>query len=485
MTHPTHPSDLYIDGAWRPAATGHRFAVLNPATEAEITQVADGGAEDAAAALDAADRARETWARTPARTRSQLLRSAYELVVERREEFAAVMTAEMGKPLKEARGEVDYGAAFLAWFADRATDGGGAFSPSPEGNLRIMVTRKPVGPCLLVTPWNFPLAMATRKIAPALAAGCTAVVKPAQLTPLTTLLLAQVFHEVGLPAGVLNVVPTTSAGAVVDPLLQDPRLRKLSFTGSTAVGKALLRKSADQVLRTSMELGGNAPFVVFDDADLDAAIDGAVAAKLRNMGEACTAANRFLVHVEVADDFARRLAERLAGLRLGDGADEETDIGPLINATSRSDVHALVTEAVGAGATLLTGGEVPAGAGFFYPPTVLTGVRAGSRITREEIFGPVAPVVTFETEDEAVDLANDTEFGLAAYLFTLDLDRILRMSERLESGMLGVNTGLISNAAAPFGGVKQSGLGREGGVHGIEEYQELQYVGLLDPWRSV
>jgi succinate-semialdehyde dehydrogenase / glutarate-semialdehyde dehydrogenase len=480
-----HPTDLYVDGRWEPAASGKRFSVGNPATGSELAEVADAGPDDAARAMDAAAAAQEGWARTPSRTRSQLLRAAFDLVVERREVFAALMTAEMGKPLREARGEVDYGAGFLAWFADRATAGAGGFAPSPEGNLRVLVARKPVGPCLLVTPWNFPLAMATRKIGPALAAGCTVVVKPAQLTPLTTLLLAQVFHEVGLPAGVLNVLPTSSASSVVDPLLRDTRLRKLSFTGSTEVGKALLRAAADQVLRTSMELGGNAPFLVFEDADLDAAVEGAVAAKLRNMGEACTAANRFLVQSGVVEEFAHRLSERLTGLRLGDGAQEDTDIGPLINASSRDDVHALVSEAVGEGATLLTGGEVPGGPGWFYPPTVLADVPAGSRIAREEIFGPVAPVTSFDTEDQAVALANDTEYGLAAYLFTADLDRVLRMSERLESGMLGVNTGLISNAAAPFGGVKQSGLGREGGATGLEEYQELQYVGLPDPWRAV
>jgi succinate-semialdehyde dehydrogenase/glutarate-semialdehyde dehydrogenase len=476
------PTDLYLDGTWRPAAAGHRFAVLDPATGAEIASVADARAADAAVALDAAAGAQELWSRTPARTRSRILRDAFDLVIERRDRFAAAMTAEMGKPLREAQGEVDYGAGFLTWFADRATDPSGSSGRSPEGNLRITVTHKPVGPCLLVTPWNFPLAMATRKIAPALAAGCTTVVKPAQLTPLTTLLLAEVFHEVGLPAGVLNVIPSTTAAEVVDPLLQDRRLRKLSFTGSTQVGRSLLKAASDRVLRTSMELGGNAPFLVFDDADLDAALDGAVAAKLRNMGEACTAANRFLVQAGIHDEFAARFAERLSALRLGPGAQEGTDIGPMINERSRAEVHGLVSAALQGGARLLVGGALPEGAGWFYPPTVLADVPADARVAQEEIFGPVAPIIRFETEEDAVALANATEYGLAAYLFTRDQARVIRLSDRLETGMLGLNTGIISNPAAPFGGVKESGLGREGGAYGLSEYQETLYVGTPDPW---
>ena len=477
----TVPTDLYIAGRWTSATSARRFSVRDPATESEIAQVADSDAADAELAMAAAAEAQESWGATPSRARADILRNAFDLVIERRDEFASVITAEMGKPLREAQAEVDYGAEFLRWFADRATAGSGTYTASPDGKLRIMVTKKPVGPCLLVTPWNFPLAMATRKIGPALAAGCTAVVKPAQLTPLTTLLLTSVFDEVGLPAGVLNVVPTTNASEVVNPLLRDPRLRKVSFTGSTAVGKSLLRMSADRVLRTSMELGGNAPFIVFDDADIDQAVEGAVAAKLRNMGEACTAANRFLVQSGIHDEFARRLADRLGKLHLGAGAEPGTDIGPMISERSRQEVHALVRNAVDSGASVLVGGEIPAGDGYFYPPTVLAGVSADARVAREEVFGPVAPLIRFDCEDEAVALANDTEYGLASYLFTRDLTRALRIPDRLEFGMVGLNTGIISNPAAPFGGVKQSGLGREGGDCGLDEYQETQYIGTPAP----
>ncbi|WP_406021732.1 NAD-dependent succinate-semialdehyde dehydrogenase [Nocardioides sp. NBC_00850] len=477
LTTSAVPTDLYIAGRWTSAKSARRFSVRDPATELEIAQVADSDAVDAGLAMAAAAEAQESWGATPSRTRADILRNAFDLVVERRDEFARLITAEMGKPLREAQVEVDYGAEFLRWFADRATAGSGRYAASPDGKLRIMVTKKPVGPCLLITPWNFPLAMATRKIGPALAAGCTVVVKPAQLTPLTTLLLTSVFDEVGLPAGVLNVVPTTNASEVVNPLLRDPRLRKVSFTGSTAVGQNLLRTSADRVLRTSMELGGNAPFIVFDDADIDQAVDGAVAAKLRNMGEACTAANRFLVQNGIHDEFARRLADRFGKLRLGAGAEPGTDIGPMISERSRQEIHSSVRNAIDSGASTLVGGEIPAGRGYFYPPTVLAGVSADARVAREEVFGPVAPLIRFDSEDEAVALANDTEYGLASYLFTRDLSRAHRLPDRLEFGMVGLNTGIISNPAAPFGGVKQSGLGREGGDCGLEEYQETQYIG--------
>jgi succinate-semialdehyde dehydrogenase/glutarate-semialdehyde dehydrogenase len=476
------PTDLFIGGRWRAAGSGRRFDVHDPATGDTLAQVADAGPEDGVAALDAAVAAQDCWARTPPRDRAEILRRGFHGVTERAEDFALLITLEMGKPLAEARGEVSYGAEFLRWFSEEAVRTGGRYSTSPDGRSRLLVTKKPVGPCLLITPWNFPLAMATRKVAPALAAGCTAVLKPAELTPLTSALFAAVLHAAGLPDGVLNVLQTTSASAVTAPLIQDPRLRKLSFTGSTAVGRRLLADAAPNVLRTSMELGGNAPFLVFEDADLDAAVSGAVLAKLRNMGEACTAANRFIVAESVSEEFSRRLAERMAAMRIGAGVDDETAVGPLIDERSRARVHGLVADALRTGAQLVTGGRVVDGPGYFYPPTVLTDVDPGSRILSEEIFGPVAPVVTFATEDEAVTLANATEYGLVAYVFTSDMARGLRMAERIESGMLGLNTGVISNVAAPFGGVKQSGLGREGGTEGIEEYLSTMYVGMPDPY---
>ncbi|MBD8061556.1 NAD-dependent succinate-semialdehyde dehydrogenase [Oceanitalea stevensii] len=472
------PTTLLVGGAWRDAEGGATFDVHDPATGEVIAAVADASAADGAAAMDAAAAAQDAWAATPTRERAEVLRRAFDLVTERAEELATLMTLEMGKPLAESRGEVTYGGEFLRWFSEEAAHVNGRYQTAPEGTLRILTTTRPVGPCLFITPWNFPLAMATRKIAPALAAGCTVVLKPAALTPLTALALGQILLDAGVPDGVVNIVPTSSARTVTGPLLQDRRLRKLSFTGSTEVGRALLKEAAGNVLRTSMELGGSAPFVVFADADLDAALAGARQAKLRNMGEACTAANRFLVHEDVAEEFSRRLAEDFAGLTVGPGLEEGTDLGPLVSEDQRDGVHRLVTAARDGGARVLTGGEPVDGPGYFYRPTVLTGVAPDSPVMVNEIFGPVAPVTTFRDEDEAVRLANDSDVGLAAYVYTADLSRVLRLSERLEVGMVGVNTGLISNAAAPFGGVKHSGLGREGGVEGIEEYLETVYVAL-------
>jgi succinate-semialdehyde dehydrogenase/glutarate-semialdehyde dehydrogenase len=397
------------------------------------------------------------------------------------DDFAILMSLEMGKPFLEAKGEVAYGSEFLRWFSEEAVRVNGRYQTAPDGKNRLMVLKKPVGPALLITPWNFPLAMATRKIGPAIAAGCTSILKPAALTPLTSLLFAKVLHEVGVPAGVVNVIQTSRVSEVTGPIIKDSRLRKLSFTGSTPIGKMLIKDSADQVLRTSMELGGNAPFLVFEDADVDKAVEGAMQAKLRNMGEACTAANRFLIHESVADEFAKKLTARFAALKVARGVEEGTNIGPVIDEKSRNAIHALVTDATSKGAKILTGGVIPTGEGYFYPPTVLQGVAANSEILKNEIFGPVAPIVTFKTEDEAVAMANDTEYGLVAYAFTKDLNRGLRLAERLETGMFGLNTGLVSNPAGPFGGVKQSGLGREGSIEGIEEYLETVYVGIADP----
>jgi len=476
------PTNLFIGGKRQPAADGKTFDVEDPASGECLLSIADAGSEDGRAALNAAVAAQYEWATTAPRERGEILRRAFDLVTARTEDFALLTTLEMGKPLAEARGEVKYGAEFLRWFSEEAVRVSGRYSVAPDGNSRLLVTKKPVGPCLLITPWNFPLAMATRKIAPAIAAGCTMVLKPANLTPLTSLLLASVMEEAGLPDGVLNVIQTSSAGEVIGPLLKDSRLRKLSFTGSTAVGRQLIKDSADMVLRTSMELGGNAPFVVFEDADIDAVVLNAMAAKMRNMGEACTAANRFIVHDSVADEFSKKFAERMAELTVGRGTDDATTVGPLIDSKSRDKVHELVTSAVAAGAEVVVGGVPVDGAGYFYQPTVLRMVAPDSPILQEEIFGPVAPITAFSTEEEAVALANNTEFGLIAYVFTKDLNRGLRMGERLETGMLGLNTGVISNAAAPFGGVKQSGVGREGGTEGIEEYLSTQYIGIANPY---
>ena len=478
------PTDLFLDGAWRPASTGDRFDVIDPATGEVLTTVADASVEDGDAALAAAHRAQESWGRTAPRERAEILRRAFEIVTARAEDFALAMTLEMGKPLAEARGEVAYGAEFLRWFSEEAPRISGRYSAAPDGRNRLLVVQRPVGPCLFITPWNFPLAMATRKIAPAIAAGCTMVLKPAALTPLTALLLTDVLREAGLPDGVLNVIPTTHAGAVTGPLVRDPRLRKLSFTGSTGVGQRLIADSAAQVLRVSMELGGNAPFLVFEDADLDAAVDGAVLAKMRNGGEACVAANRFLVHESVATEFTRRFAERIGAFVPARGTDPSSTVGPLVDAATRDKVAALVDGAVAQGARIAVGGSALPGPGYFYQPTVLVDVPADADILREEIFGPVAPILTFRDEEEAIRLANDTEFGLVCFAYTRDLDRGLRLAERLETGMLGLNAGVVSNPAAPFGGVKQSGLGREGGAEGIHEYLETVYVGIADPFAS-
>jgi succinate-semialdehyde dehydrogenase/glutarate-semialdehyde dehydrogenase len=476
------PTGVYVAGHWRDASTGASFAVEDPSTGRTLVEVANATPEDGRSALDAAVQAQPSWGRTPPRERAEILRRAFDTVTARADDFALLMTLEMGKPLAESRGEAGYGAEFLRWFSEEAARISGRYAVAPDGKARLMVHKRPVGPCLFITPWNFPLAMATRKVAPAVAAGCTMVLKPAALTPLTTLLFTSVLEEAGLPPGVLNVVPTTDAGGVTGPLLRDPRLRKLSFTGSTEVGRSLLRDAADQVLRTSMELGGNAPFLVFEDADLDAAVEGATLAKLRNMGEACTAANRFLVHESVAEEFSSRLAERLTTLPVRRGTEDGAKVGPLIDEKSRRKVQELVDDAVSCGATVRTGGEPLPGSGYFYPPTVLTGVPVSARILAEEVFGPVAPVTTFRDEDEAVRMANDTQYGLVSYAYTRDVSRALRLADTLESGMLGLNVGVVSNPAAPFGGVKQSGLGREGGFEGIEEFLETKYVGLADPF---
>ncbi|MGI5466912.1 NAD-dependent succinate-semialdehyde dehydrogenase [Streptomyces sp. CA-132043] len=472
------PKQLFLDGRWQDAAGGRTLPVDDPATGRELCQVADAAPEDGRRALDAAVAAQESWADTAPRARSEILRRAYELIIERKEDLALLMTLEMGKPLAEARGEVGYAAEFFRWFSEEAVRIDGGMSRTPDGANRVLVMRQPVGPCMLITPWNFPLAMGTRKIGPAVAAGCTMVLKPAPQTPLSSLALAAIMTEAGLPPGVLNVVTTTDAAGVVEPLLRSGDIRKLSFTGSTQVGRILLSQCADTVVRTSMELGGNAPFLVFADADLDKAVDGAMVAKMRNMGEACTAANRFFVHRSVADAFAARLAERMGALTVGPGTQDGTDVGPLIDAAGRDKAAGLVQDAVRRGAKTVIGGEAPDGAGYFYPPTVLTGVHPDSELMSTEIFGPVAAILTFDDEDEAVRAANDTEWGLVGYLFTENLDRALRVGERLETGMVGVNTGLVSNPAAPFGGVKQSGLGREGGRVGIEEFLEYKYLAI-------
>jgi succinate-semialdehyde dehydrogenase/glutarate-semialdehyde dehydrogenase len=470
------PSGLFIGGEWRAAAGGRIFDVVDPATDEVIADVADGSAADAVAALDAAVAAAPAWAATAPRVRAEILRRSFDLLLGRTEDFATIMALEMGKPLAEARGEVAYGAEFLRWFSEEAVRISGRFGVNPEGTGQMMVSRHPVGPCFLITPWNFPLAMATRKIAPALAAGCTVVIKPAALTPLTTLLFVRVLQEAGLPAGVVNVITSSSARVVSSPIIADHRLRKLSFTGSTEVGRQLIGQSATGVLRTSMELGGNAPFIVFADADLDRAVDGAIQAKFRNSGQACTAANRFIVHESIVEYFADALRSRVEALTVGPGTDPETTIGPLIDQAAVESVHALVLDAVARGARLVVGGHPLPGPGTFYAPTVLTEVMPGSAILTEEIFGPVLAIASFHDEEEAIAMANDTEYGLVAYAYTRDLDRGQRLIDRLETGMLGLNAGLLSNAAAPFGGVKQSGMGREGGIEGIQEYLTTKYT---------
>ncbi|BBZ08886.1 NAD-dependent succinate-semialdehyde dehydrogenase [Mycolicibacterium doricum] len=470
------PAGLWIGGAERQATS--TFNVLDPSNGEVLAAVGDATAEDAVAALDAACAVQAQWAATPARQRGEILRSVFEAITERADDIAALMTLEMGKVLAESKGEVTYGAEFFRWFAEEAVRIGGRYTSSPAGTGRIVVTKQPVGPCYAITPWNFPLAMGTRKMGPAFAAGCTMIVKPAQETPLTMLYLAKLMDEAGLPKGVLSVLPTSSPGPVTEALLDDGRLRKLTFTGSTGVGKSLVKQSADKLLRTSMELGGNAPFIVFDDADIDAAVDGAMLAKMRNGGEACTAANRFHVANSVREEFTEKLVKRMSEVTLGNGLDESATLGPLINDKQLQKVTELVSDAVSRGATVAVGGVAPGGPGNFYPATVLADVPAGARILKEEVFGPVAPITGFDTEEEGIAAANDTEYGLAAYVYTRSLDRALRVAEGIQSGMVGVNRGVISDAAAPFGGIKESGFGREGGTEGIEEYLDTKYIAL-------
>jgi succinate-semialdehyde dehydrogenase/glutarate-semialdehyde dehydrogenase len=470
------PLDLLIGGKAVAASGGGTFEVIDPATGERIAEVADGTVEDAAAAVDAADAAAESWAATAPRQRAEILRKAFELMTSRADELAHLISLENGKALTDARGEVAYAAEFFRWYAEEAVRASGELTTAPSGANRIMVMRQPVGIAVLVTPWNFPAAMATRKIGPALAAGCTVVLKPASDTPLTALLMGKILDDAGVPAGVVNVLPSRRSGAVVSAMLHDPRVRKLSFTGSTEVGRVLLKEAADQVVNCSMELGGNAPFVVLDDADIDAAVEGAMVAKMRNGGEACTAANRFFVHADVAAEFSQKLADRMGAMRLGPGTADDTEVGPLVNEEAAAKVDELVQGAVSAGGTVVVGGTRPDRPGFYYDPTVLTDVPASAAILREEIFGPVAPIVTFTDEAEAIRLANDTEYGLVSYVYTRDLARGLRVSEALDSGMVGLNRGLVSDPAAPFGGTKQSGLGREGGHEGMLDYLESKYV---------
>jgi succinate-semialdehyde dehydrogenase/glutarate-semialdehyde dehydrogenase len=471
-------TQLFIGGEWRDATGGGTLDVEDPATGETIATVADATVDDAKSALAAADEAFKTWRHVPPRERADILRRAYDLIDERTDELALLMTLEMGKPVSESKGEIAYANNFLRWYSEEAVRINGRFTTNEAGNGRVLTMRQPIGPCLFITPWNFPLAMGTRKIGPAVAAGCTSVVKPAKQTPLSMLALAQILEEAGLPAGVVNVITAKSSGSVMQPLIEDPRVRKMSFTGSTEVGKTLIAQSAEQVLKVSMELGGNAPFLIFEDADLDAAVEGALLAKMRNGGEACTSANRFHVHESVAGAFADRLAARIGDMRVGRGTEDGVAVGPLIDEAQRSKVAELVDDAVGKGAKVLTGGERVDGAGYFYAPTVLGDVPANADLLSEEIFGPVAPITTFSSDDEAIAAANNTEYGLVSYVFTQDVDRAFRVIERLETGMIGFNQGIVSNAGAPFGGVKQSGFGREGGPEGLDEYLETKYVAM-------
>ncbi len=469
---------LYIGGEWRDASGGGTLSVEDPSTAEALCEVADATPEDAVSALDAASEAQAEWAKHPPRERGEILRRAFETLTERADELALLMTLEMGKTVAESKAEITYAAEFLRWFSEEAVRIEGRYAVPPAGAGRMLTMKQPVGPCLLITPWNFPMAMGTRKIGPAVAAGCTMVVKPAQQTPLSMLALARILEESGLPGGVLNVVTSSSSGSVMGPLISDPRARKLSFTGSTEVGRKLIEQSAEQILRVSMELGGNAPFIVFDDADVDAAVEGALIAKMRNIGEACTAANRFHVSESVSGEFAEKLASRMDAMKVGRGTEEGVEVGPLIDGTQRDKVADLVEDALGKGATALVGAEQVEGSGYFYRPTVLEGVTPEANLLKEEIFGPVAPVASFGSEEEAVAAANDTEYGLVAYVYTSDLKRALRVCEGLHTGMVGLNQGMVSNASAPFGGIKHSGFGREGGIEGIEEYLETKYVAI-------
>jgi succinate-semialdehyde dehydrogenase / glutarate-semialdehyde dehydrogenase len=472
---------LYIGGEWRDGTEGGTIPVEDPATGETLVEVADATVDDAKAALGAAHEAFQTWRDHPPRERSDILRRAYDVITERTDDLALLMTLEMGKPVAESKAEIAYAANFFRWYAEEAVRINGRFTVNETGKGRVLTLQQPVGPCVFITPWNFPLAMGTRKIGPAIAAGCTMVVKPAKQTPLSMLMLAQILEEVGLPGGVLNVITAQRSGATMEPLIKDPRTRKLSFTGSTEVGRTLIEQSADQILRVSMELGGNAPFLVFDDADVDAAVEGALIAKMRNGGEACTSANRFHVAGGVAGEFAEKLAARIGEMKVGRGTDPDVKVGPLIDDAQRGKVAELVDDARQRGANVLVGGSQIDGAGYFYEPTVLADVPDGARLLGEEIFGPVAPVRAFDDEDEAIAAANATEYGLVAYVYTQDINRAFKVIERLETGMIGLNQGMVSNAGAPFGGVKQSGFGREGGPEGIEEYLETKYVALNVP----
>src|SRR3954449_4031522 len=472
------PAQLYIGGEWRDSGNGEKLGVEDPSTEEQIAEVADATPDDAKAALDAAVEAGKEWRDSAPNERSEILYKAFQMLTERIDDLAVLMTLEMGKPVSESKAEITYAAEFFRWFSGEALRLDGYYKGAGNGSGRVLVMRHPVAPCYMITPWNFPMAMGTRKIGPAVAAGCTMVMKPAQQTPLSMLALARILEEAGLPGGVLNLITSSSSGSVIAPLLEDERARKLSFTGSTEVGRKLMEQASQHLLRVSMELGGNAPFLVFDDADLDAAVEGAMLAKMRNIGEACTAANRFVVHTSVADEFAARLAERMGALVVGRGTQEGVDVGPLVDLPSQRKVRELVEDAVETGAEVLTGGSTVGERGYFYAPTVLNGVRPGARLLKEEVFGPVAPIVTFADDAEGLRLANDTEYGLVAYAYTQDLNRALRVAEGLDTGMVGVNAGIVSNPAAPFGGVKQSGFGREGGAEGIDEYLETKYVGI-------
>jgi succinate-semialdehyde dehydrogenase/glutarate-semialdehyde dehydrogenase len=472
------PTDLYLGGKWRKSSDNQRFDVIDPATEKTVASVASASVEDARAAVDAASTAMEGWAAKKPRERAEVLRKAFELIIRDTERFAKLMTIENGKALPDSRAEVAYAAEFFRWYAEEAVRNIGEVSRAPSSGARIFVQHKPAGVAVLVTPWNFPAAMATRKIGPALAAGCSVVLKPASETPLTMLALMPVMEEAGVPPGVINVVPSRRSAPVVDAMLKDPRVRVVSFTGSTEVGRKLLHAAAENVLKPAMELGGNAPFIVFDDADVDAAIDGAMIAKMRNMGEACTAANRFYVHEKVHDEFAKKLTARMQALKMGNGLDEGVMLGPLVNADTRDKVKALVEDAVSKGASVLTGGKASEGPGYFYPATVLDKVPDSANLLRDEIFGPVAALQSFTSEDEVIRRANDTEYGLIAYVYTRDLGRGMRVSERLDFGMIGLNRGLVSDPAAPFGGMKQSGIGREGAHEGLMEFLETQYVSM-------
>ena len=469
------PKQLYIGGQWRDGAKG-TLPVEDPSTAEVLCEVADASVEDAKAALDAAVDAGPEFAATAPRDRGEILRRAFELITERKDDLAVLMTLEMGKPIKESLAEIAYAAEFFRWFSEEAVRIDGRYAVAANGAGRVLTMKQPVGPCLMITPWNFPMAMGTRKIGPAVAAGCTMVVKPAQQTPLSMLMLASILEEAGLPGGVLNLITASSSGETAGPLIADPRLRKMSFTGSTEVGRKLMSQASETLLRLSMELGGNAPFLVFDDADVDAAVEGAMIAKMRNIGEACTSANRFHVAGSVVDEFVSKLADKMRSLKLGRGVEDDVDVGPLIDDKQRTKVSDLVQDAIGRGARAVVGGQAREGAGYFYNPTVLTDIPDDAELLQEEIFGPVAPVKGFTDEDEAIAAANNTEYGLVAYVFTRDLKRALRVCERLETGMIGLNQGMVSNAQAPFGGVKQSGFGREGGYEGIDEYLETKYV---------